>query len=127
MFSATNHSRHESALDLRENYASDYIGLGSAFLLRFNIFVVQWTFRRHVSGRSVTKIKAGALSIIFGLGLCVGPLAIARTSFAQDTAPTHSTKSRKAYLKHQTKEQKKISKAQKKAQQKDRKLHSTGS
>jgi hypothetical protein len=74
----------------------------------------------------VTKIKGGVLSIIFGLGLCVGPLAIARTSFAQDTA-NHSTKSRKAYLKHETKEQKKISKAQKRAQKKNRELHSTRS
>ena len=75
----------------------------------------------------MTKIKGGVLSIIFGLGLCVGPLAVAGTSFAQDTAPTHSTKPRKAYLKHETKEQKKISKAQKKAQKKNRELHSTGS
>ncbi len=44
----------------------------------------------------MTKSKAGVLSIIFGLGLCVGPLAVARTSFAQDTA-NHSKKSRKAY------------------------------
>ena len=75
----------------------------------------------------MTKIKGGVLSILFGLGLCVGPLAVARTSFAQDTAPTHSKKSRKAYLTHESKEQKKISKAQKRAQKKNRELHSTGS
>jgi hypothetical protein len=70
----------------------------------------------------VTKSKVGVLSIIFSLGLCVGALAVARTSFAQDTA-NHSTKSRKAYLQHETKEQKKITKAQKKAQKKNRELH----
>jgi hypothetical protein len=75
----------------------------------------------------VTKIKGGVLSIIFSLGLCVGPLAIARTSFAQNTSPTQSRKSHKAYLMHESKEQKKIRKAQKKAQDKNKKLHSTGS
>ncbi len=73
----------------------------------------------------MTKIRAGALSIIFGVGLCVGPLPIARTSFAQNTAPTHSKKSHKAYMTHESKEQKKMRKAQKKAQDKNRKLHST--
>jgi hypothetical protein len=74
----------------------------------------------------VTKIKAGVLFIAVGLGFSVPPVALARTSFAQNTAPSNAKKTRKAYLKQQKKQQKRTKKAQNKAQKNNRKLHPTG-
>jgi hypothetical protein len=80
--------------------------------------------------RLVRKIRAGVVSIVFGLGLFVAPVGLVRTGFAQKTAPSseapNQTKSRKAYLKHQKKEGKKIKKSQTKAQKKSKEVHATG-
>jgi hypothetical protein len=80
----------------------------------------------------VRKIRAGVVSIVFGLGLFVPPVGLVRTGFAQNqkTAPSseapNQTKSRKAYLKHQKKEEKKIKRSQTKAQKKSKEVHATG-
>jgi hypothetical protein len=71
----------------------------------------------------VTKTRAVVLSIVFGLGLCIAPVGLARTSFAQNVTPANQAKTRKAYLKEQKKQQKKIKKAEQKAQKKNRALH----
>lgn len=75
----------------------------------------------------MTKIKTVVLSIAFGLGLCVAPIGLARTSFAQNVTPANQAKTRKAYLKEQKKQQKKTKKAEQRAQKKNRELHPAGS
>lgn len=71
----------------------------------------------------MAKTVARLLFLSFTLAIAVPTLSHATVNPAQRTVPTHSSNSRKAYLKQQKKQQKKMRKAQKKAQAKSRKLH----
>ena len=78
---------------------------------------------RLCEGDSVTKIMAGVLFVALGLATFAAPVAVAKTSSAQDVDHASQAKARKDYLKQQKKQRKNAKKSIKKEQKQFKKQH----